>query len=211
MGRGPATSQGRLNAALLYGGPAFALSHQTGAWVRRFVKAEPRTIHISYPGERANQRDLRVHRTGEVSAELVNGLRVTSPARTLRDLAAVAARQQRAAPSAGRPSSRARSHVLPPEERFLVLIDDTGIPLPQVNAFVEGLMVDCVWRSGRLVVELDGHATHDRSAAIEADRRREMKLRRAGYRVLRYTWQQVTREGELIVAEIRAELRLEAA
>jgi hypothetical protein len=37
-----------------------------------------------------------------------------------------------------------------------------------------------------------------------------MKLRRAGLRVVRYTWQQVTREGELIVGEIRAELRLEA-
>jgi hypothetical protein len=57
--------KGRLTAALLYGGPACALSHQTGAWVRRFITAEPRTIHISLPGERANQRDLRVHRARE--------------------------------------------------------------------------------------------------------------------------------------------------
>jgi very-short-patch-repair endonuclease len=97
-----------------------------------------------------------------------------------------------------------------PEERFLALIDEAGIPSPEVNAFVEGLMVDCVWRDARLVVELDGHAAHDGHAAIETDRRREMKLRRAGLRVVRYTWQQVTREGELIVGEIRAELRLEA-
>jgi hypothetical protein len=55
----------RLTAALLYGGPACALSHQTGAWVRRFITAEPRTIHISLPGERPNQRDLRVHRARE--------------------------------------------------------------------------------------------------------------------------------------------------
>jgi hypothetical protein len=230
--------KGRLHAALLYGGPAAALSHQTGAWARRYIKLEPRTIHISVPGERANQRDLRAHRTGEVRAQLLDGLRVTPPARTLRDLAWVAsyADLRRALAEAdhagelvpaavaaelgrGRRGStalrRALGEHLPElartlsilEERFLALLDRAGLPLPEVNAFVDGLMVDCVWRGARLVVELDGHETHDRTAAIESDRRREMKLRRAGYRVLRYTWQQVTREDELVVAELRFELR----
>jgi hypothetical protein len=93
------------------------------------------------------------------------------------------------------------------EERFFALVHQAGLPLPEVNAFVVGLMVDCLWREARLIVELDGHGTHAHPAAIERDRHREMKLRRAGYRVLRYTWQQVTREGALVVAELRAELR----
>ncbi len=228
---------GRLNAALLYSGPAAALSHQTGAWWRGFIKAEPRTIHISEPGERASQRRLRLHHPRVVKVELWNGLAVTSAARTLRDFAWVAeyADLRRALAQAdhlgqldpvaiyaelgrGRRGSRhlrrAFGEHLPElaatfsvlEERFLALIDEVSLPLPEVNVFVEGLLVDCVWRETRLIVELDGHETHDRTAAIEVDRHREMTLRRGGYRVLRYTWQQVTREGHLVVAELRREL-----
>jgi Protein of unknown function (DUF559) len=92
------------------------------------------------------------------------------------------------------------------EERFLALVHEAGLPLPEVNAHIEGMVVDCLWRQASLVVELDGHETHDRAAAIENDRRREMRLRRAGFRVIRYTWQQVTQTPELVIAELRAEL-----
>ena len=92
------------------------------------------------------------------------------------------------------------------EERFLALVDEAGLPLPEVNARVAGMMVDCVWRKQRLIVELDGHETHVRVAAIETDRQREMRLRRAGYRVIRYTWHQITRQPELVVAELRHEV-----
>jgi hypothetical protein len=92
------------------------------------------------------------------------------------------------------------------EERFLAVIDEAGLPLPEVNANVGGILVDCLWRVARLIVELDGHRTHDRPAAIENDRRREMRLRRAGFRIIRYTWNQVTRSPELLVAELRSEL-----
>ena len=94
------------------------------------------------------------------------------------------------------------------EERFLALIDAAGLPLPEVNARIAAMTVDCLWRHARLVVELDGHETHDRPAAIETDRRREMRLRRAGFRVIRYTWHQVTQTPELIIAELRSELGL---
>jgi very-short-patch-repair endonuclease len=94
------------------------------------------------------------------------------------------------------------------EERFLALVDEAGLPLPEVNAHVNGMTVDCLWRDARLVVELDGHETHDRHAAIEADRRREMRLRQLGFRVIRYTWQQVTQTPEPVVAELRRELGL---
>jgi hypothetical protein len=94
------------------------------------------------------------------------------------------------------------------EERFLALIDEADLPLPEVNARVDGMLVDCLWRGPRLVVELDGHESHDRRAAIETDRGREMRLRQAGLRVIRYTWRQVTQTAELVVAELRRELRL---
>jgi very-short-patch-repair endonuclease len=70
------------------------------------------------------------------------------------------------------------------------------------------MTVDCLWRREGLVVGLDGHESHSRSAAIETDRRREMRLRRAGFRVIRYTWRQVTETPEQIVSELRRELGL---
>jgi hypothetical protein len=92
------------------------------------------------------------------------------------------------------------------EERFLALVAEASLPLPEVNARVEGMTVDCLWRDRRLVVELDGHESHDRTAAIEKDRQREMRLRRCGFTVIRYTWHQITAMPEPVIAELRVEL-----
>jgi Protein of unknown function (DUF559)/Transcriptional regulator, AbiEi antitoxin len=92
------------------------------------------------------------------------------------------------------------------EERFLALCESARLPLPECNVTIEGLMVDMLWRGPRVIVELDGHDAHDSRAQIERDRRRELRLRAAGFVVLRYTWDQVTREPELIVTDLRLAL-----
>ena len=102
--------------------------------------------------------------------------------------------------------ARTRSEL---ELRFLELCEVVALPIPEVNVFVEGLMVDALWRNERVVVELDGHAAHDREAAAERDRHRDLILRGAGYRVHRYTWQQVTREPESVIGDLREVLELE--
>jgi hypothetical protein len=94
------------------------------------------------------------------------------------------------------------------EERFLELCESAGLPQPEVNVPVEGLVVDALWPERRLVVELDGHMAHGTAAAIERDRHRELILRAAGYRVLRYTWRQVTVRPDLVVADLRPVLGL---
>jgi hypothetical protein len=94
------------------------------------------------------------------------------------------------------------------EERFLALCERYGIPLPEVNVTVSGLMVDALWRDQRVVVELDGRAAHSTSAAIERDRSRDLTLRAAGLAVHRYTWEQVTRQAELVASDLRTALGL---
>jgi predicted transcriptional regulator of viral defense system len=92
------------------------------------------------------------------------------------------------------------------EERFLALCESAGLPLPECNATIDGLMVDMLWRAEGVIVELDGHDAHDSRAQIERDRRRELRLRAAGFVVLRYTWEQVTREPKLVLGDLTAAL-----
>jgi hypothetical protein len=70
------------------------------------------------------------------------------------------------------------------EQRFLVLCEGAGLPVPEVNPTIAGIEVDALWREQRLVVELDGHQAHSYPAAAERDRDRELRLRSSGYRVL---------------------------
>jgi hypothetical protein len=92
------------------------------------------------------------------------------------------------------------------EAEFLLLAEAAGVAIPELNAYVAGLKVDAQWRDQRLIVELDGHETHANPVANEEDRRRELILRRAGYRVVRYTWEQVTRHPGAVVDDLRLQL-----
>lgn len=80
------------------------------------------------------------------------------------------------------------------ERRMLRLLAAAALPAPEVNVALNGLEVDFLWRSQRLVVEVDGHQFHGHRAAFERDRRRDQELLAAGYRVLRVTWRQLVDE-----------------
>ena len=93
------------------------------------------------------------------------------------------------------------------EERFLELCEGAGLPLPELNQKLGPYTVDALWRELRLVVELDGGDAHGRPAAVVRDRNRDLTLRELGYRVLRYSWQQVVHDPDRVVADLRAALR----
>lgn len=115
----------------------------------------------------------------------------------------------------GRPGSRAtraalRSHITELartlsvlEERFLELCECAGLRLPEVNAQVDRMRVDALWRDAGLVVELDGAAAHGGWAAIKQDRQREVVLRANGLQVVRYSWDQITTRQDEVVADLR--------
>jgi Protein of unknown function (DUF559) len=92
-----------------------------------------------------------------------------------------------------------RSHL---ERTFLVLCERAGIPTPDVNVWIAGVLVDAVWRDRRLVVELDGKNNHSSWGQIQNDRSKELRLRAAGFGVVRYGTRQVEEELDLVAADL---------
>lgn len=92
------------------------------------------------------------------------------------------------------------------EERFLAFVADAGLPRPEVNVAVRisggWVELDFVWRAERLVVELDGYASHGPSAAFERDRLRDRRLQLAGWRPVRVTWRQLHRDPRSLASDL---------
>jgi very-short-patch-repair endonuclease len=94
------------------------------------------------------------------------------------------------------------------EERFLAICDAAALPRPRVNAWVPldggGVEVDFLWPRERLIIETDGHQVHGTRRAFERDRRRDRRLLLAGWRVVRFTWRQIVRDPDEVVATVGA-------
>ena len=101
--------------------------------------------------------------------------------------------------------ARTRSEM---ERVFLPLCERGGLPMPEVNVMVGGELVDALWRDAQVVVELDGYRGHRTRAQIEKDRAKDLRLRAAGFMVLRYTWEQITDETGQVLADLRRALVL---
>ena len=96
------------------------------------------------------------------------------------------------------------------ERLFLPLCERIGIPLPEVNVYVAGVLVDAVWCEKKLVVELDGRGNHSSWAQIQEDRSKELRLRAAEFGVVRYGTRQLEEEEALVEADLRRGLRMPA-
>jgi hypothetical protein len=77
---------------------------------------------------------------------------------------------------------------------------------PRFNARTHGDEVDALWPDSRLIVEVDGFATHGSRGAFERDRRADQRRAAAGYRTVRVTWRQLTTQPEAVVASLAAAL-----
>src|SRR5207342_1447140 len=94
------------------------------------------------------------------------------------------------------------------EERFLAVCRSYRLPQPEVNVPLLDYVVDFLWRDASLIVEVDGHASHGTRRAFQADRDRDGRLAVAGYRVLRFTWRDVTRRSAVVADRVRRLLRV---
>jgi very-short-patch-repair endonuclease/predicted transcriptional regulator of viral defense system len=81
------------------------------------------------------------------------------------------------------------------EAIFYGAVVAAGLPRPQRRMrmdFYPYQEVDFLWPERRLVVEVDGFAVHGTRQAFERDRRRDRRLVLHGYRVVGFTWHDVT-------------------
>jgi very-short-patch-repair endonuclease len=95
------------------------------------------------------------------------------------------------------------------EAIFLTLVRQAGLPEPEINLPVIALdhpdpEVDFYWPTHRLVVETDGWKDHGTKTAFKRDRRKDAALVASGYRVLRFTYDDVTDDGATVVRRLRA-------
>ena len=94
------------------------------------------------------------------------------------------------------------------ERAFLALCHRASLPSPGVNVWLsingEEMQVDFVWHGPRVVVETDGFRTHGTRWAFREDRRRDRLLGLGGWRVVRFTWADVTNEPDHVIGVLRA-------
>jgi very-short-patch-repair endonuclease len=222
VGVPPSVPLGRWTAAVLAVGAGAVLSHGSAGAVWALSR-EPDAVEVTTPRRGARGRPgIVVHHAVVDPADVTRhqGLPLTTPARTMLDLAAgasaadvdrrlqdarvrrlvdddsLAATLARNADRAGRPALAAAAAVpftrSELERAFLALVAAHDLPAPRTNVRVAGFEVDALWPEQRVVVELDGRAAHATRAAHERDRRRDAALRAAGLIVLRFTWWDVT-------------------
>ena len=96
------------------------------------------------------------------------------------------------------------------ERAFIGLCESHALPLPELNVYVDGWLVDAVWWDQRVVVELDGLKAHRTRAQLERDHERDLALRAGGFVVVRYTYRQLVEQASSIAAELRGLLSLAA-
>jgi very-short-patch-repair endonuclease len=97
---------------------------------------------------------------------------------------------------------------------FLSVCVDHGLPAPRLGVQFDGgdrlYQVDALFPAERLIVELDGREVHATARNFQTDRRRDSVLAARDYQTLRYTWQRLHEEPEIVVAELRRVLALRA-
>ena len=224
----------RYAAAVKACGSGALLSGLAAAHLLGLLKGRAPQPEVTTQTERRVE-GIRTRRTrGRVERSVWRGIPVTSPARTLVDLAAVVDEETlaRAAHVAG-----IRHHTTPGqveavleqrrtspgtaklrrvlhghtpvtlsrlESAFLAVLRAAGLPPPQTNRPAGTKRVDCRWPDHKLTVELDSYRYHRSRHAWEQDHRREREAYARGDQFRRYTYHDVIENPQPMLEELRA-------
>jgi hypothetical protein len=225
----------RYLAAVLACGEGAVLSGRAAGHLWGLLSGPPPTPEVTTRTERRVQGvKTRRARRAQREATKWRGIPVTTPARTLVDLAAVldAAQLARACHEAGvrhhttprqveavlarRPNTPGAAQLRAVlrgdvrvtlsklEKQFLERLKAAGLPLPQTNRPAGTRRVDCRWPTLNVTVELDSYRYHHSRHAWEQDRHRAREARARGDEFRRYTYNDVCKNPDLMMSELRA-------
>ena len=93
-----------------------------------------------------------------------------------------------------------------------VAVRDQGLPAPELQVWVgdETEVIgraDFLWRAQRTIAEADGAIKYADPSRAKAQLERDARLREAGFEVVHFTWQEITRTPGQVAADIQAAFR----
>jgi very-short-patch-repair endonuclease len=229
-------------AAVLAVGPGTALSHASAAALWGIRTSNLRRVNVTVARRVRSRPGIRIHAVRALQPTDVtrrHGIPITTPARTLLDLADVLPlpalertvheaevqhlvdhRRLRAQLERCNGRSRNLATVIADgptptrselEDRALDLFKRHGLPKPQTNVHIHGIEVDFLFADAHLVVETDGYRYHSTAFARRNDTDKQARLEAAGYRVIRLTWRQVTERPQETIRRLGRALTAPAA
>jgi very-short-patch-repair endonuclease len=240
LGAAPPTPMARARAAVIACGANAIASHRSAACLYGLLPYLGDDVHVTVVARNQAPREgIRRHRVAHLPRQDVRtmrGLRITSVARTICDLAATESARdteqafqealyrdlvtdrnlanvlEREPRRRGAPVIR--SLIRDPrltrserERRLLRLIDQAQLPKPLANVPLNGYKADIYWPKYNLVVEFDGWRAHGHRLAFESNRKRDQILLAAGIRTLRVNDRQLEDEPIAVTARIAQALR----
>jgi very-short-patch-repair endonuclease len=231
----------------LWAGPKSAIGYRSASGLLGFGNGRPSRLEVvtlrdlksPYPG-------ITVHRSRQLESDditIVSSIRVTTPSRTLLDLASVLdeAQLEDALDAALRRHSttlatlvqmvegnRAKGHKgtsalrrllaahdeavceSPLETRFMRLVRRFDLPRPVLQYEIEAddhrARVDFAYPTLKIAIEVDGYRYHAGRKAWSRDAARANRLVRLGWRILRFTWDDVVTRPRDVAETIRESL-----
>ena len=240
LGPAPPTPMAKARAAAFACGADAVVSHRSAACLYGLLPETDSDVDVTVPGRNlGRRRGIRRHRVKTLppqDATVMRGLRITTIARTICDLAATESARAteqafqealyrrivttraieaviaREPTRRGSPIIRAllddpRLTRSEKERKILKLIDQAQLPKPLTNVRVHGYLADVYWPSHGLVLEFDGWDAHGHRLAFESNRKRDQVMVAAGLRVLRVTDRHLVHEPIALTARIAQALR----
>jgi Protein of unknown function (DUF559) len=234
VGRPPKSPLERASAAVLACGPDAALSYASAMTLWGFWKRWDTPFEVMAAKDR-RPRGINVHHSRSLASQDLKthyGIRVTSPARTLWDMAPRLQDNtlRRAVKDGLAAKYLPESQLLellgrhpdhPATLRLLALVaggltradweDDFpgycvhyGLPVPVMAAHVGPYIVDALFVREKLIVELDGWDTHRSRLSFESDRDRDAETLAWGYATIRITWDRIHETADREAARLHA-------
>lgn len=226
VGRPPRLPLERAAAALLACGPRAALSHRSAMALWGLWKRWEFPLHVTIPAGDRRPKGITVHRpttlTGrDLTTQL--GIRVTSPARTMLDVAASLPDAQfkrtvndalysnylqpndlaeLVARSEGHPGAKRLAWFVDTddgptratwEDDFPAFCEHFGLPRPRLAARIGRYTTDALFEDHKVIVELDGWGSHRSRSEFESNRDRDADNLAAGHPTIRITKDRLTR------------------